>query len=242
MTGLRVAVLGAGGRAGGAVTRRLLAENHSVTALVLSGARHPWLTGSGVTVVEGDATDPADVARTLVDADAVVNAVTPFSAPPASFDGFDETFYERVLGAILAGVRSPGARIVTVGLFANLQLPDGRAVSDDPGTFPEFLAPFARAHAREHAILSRADPSPDWLIVIPPAGLSPDAAGESAYTLADSVASPEVLGASLSYETLAAAVVDEIVRPTVRRRQVLVLPSTLPVNPVQHRRSLDARE
>lgn len=226
MTGPRVAVLGAGGRAGAAVTRKLLAEGYSVTALVRSSARHPWLAASGIAVVEGDATDPGDVARAVADADAVVNAVTPFSAPPASFDGFDESFYERVLGGILAAVRSPAVRIVAVGLFANLQLPDGRAVSADPGIFPDFLAPFARAHAREHAVLSQADPSPDWLIVTPPAGLSPDTAGTSPYTLTDSVVDPESLGAALSYETLAAAVADEIVRPTVRRRQVLVLPST----------------
>lgn len=224
MTELRVAVLGAGGRAGSAVVRRILTEGHSVTALVRARARHPWLAQRGVTVVEGDATDAADVARALADADAVVNAVTPFSAPPPSFDGFDETFYARVLGAILAGRRSPDVRIVTVGLFANLQLPDGRVVSDVADLFPQELLPFARAHAGEHTVLSQADPAPDWLIVTPPAGLSSDAAEVSAYTLTE-VVGPEALGAALSYETLAAAVVDEIVMPTVRQRQVLVLPA-----------------
>ncbi|MCK8674034.1 NAD(P)H-binding protein [Rhodococcus sp. HM1] len=223
MTELRVAVLGAGGRAGSAVVRRILTEGHSVTALVRARARHPWLAQRGVTVVEGDATDAADVARALADADAV-NAVTPFSAPPPSFDGFDETFYARVLGAILAGRRSPDVRIVTVGLFANLRLPDGRAVSDVVDLFPQELLPFARAHAGERTVLSQADPAPDWLIVTPPAGLSSDAAEVSAYTLTE-VVGPEALGAALSYETLAAAVVDEIVMPTVRQRQVLVLPA-----------------
>lgn len=225
MTEQRVAVLGAGGRAGSAVVRRILAEGHSVTALVRSSARHAWLAERGVTVVEGDATDSADVARALADADAVVNAVTPFSAPPPSFDGFDETFYERVLGAVLAGRRSPDVRIVTVGLFANLRLPDGREVSDVADLFPPALLPFARAHAGERTVLSQADPAADWLIVTPPAGLSLDAADASGYALTELVG-PEALGAALSYETLAAAVVDEIVRPTVRQRQVLVLPSS----------------
>lgn len=216
----RITVLGAGGRAGSAITRRVLGEGHRVTALVRSGARHPWLEGSGVTVVEGDATDPADVARAVTDADAVINAVTPFSAPPASFDGFDESFYERVIGAILAGIRSGAVRIVTVGLSADLRLPDGRVVADDPEPFPPALLPFARAHARERLALEAASPMPDWLIVVPPAGLSAEVQSVG-YVLAEPVFSD----AALSYGSLAAAVVDEAVRPT-RRGSVLALPRT----------------
>jgi len=216
----RITVLGAGGRAGSAITRRVLGEGHRVTALVRSVARHPWLEGSGATLVEGDATDPADVARAVTDADAVINAVTPFSAPPASFDGFDESFYERVIGAILAGIRSGAVRIVTVGLSADLRLPDGRVVADDPELFPPALRPFARAHARERLALEAASSTPDWLIVVPPAGLSAEARSDG-YVLAEPVFSD----AALSYDSLAAAVADEAVRPT-RRGSALVLPRT----------------
>ncbi|CAO5244299.1 hypothetical protein FAGKG844_350030 [Frankia sp. AgKG'84/4] len=149
-TPARVAVLGAGGRAGRAVSAEFVARGHRVLGAVRDARRHRSLGDLGVEVAEADALVANDLVDVLRDADVIVVAVTPFSAPPATFDGFDEGFYERVITSVAGAARtSPVTRLITIGLSANLALTDGRRVMDDPDVFPPGLLPFARAHARE---------------------------------------------------------------------------------------------
>ena len=71
---MNIAVLGAAGRTGSQVVAQALAAGHSVTALVRSPGRMA-ATDPKLRVVQGDATDPASVAKALEGADAVISTL-----------------------------------------------------------------------------------------------------------------------------------------------------------------------
>ncbi|WP_235948964.1 NAD(P)-dependent oxidoreductase [Candidatus Frankia alpina] len=223
----RVAVLGAGGRAGRAVSQELVARGHQVTGVVRDARRHRSLGDLGVEVAEADATRGADLGDVLRDADVIVVAVTPFSAPPPSFDGFDEAFYEHIVAGVVGAARkSPATRLVTIGLFATLTIADGRTVMDDPAVFPPWLLPFARAHARELPALRRRASDLDWLVVTPPAGLQADGAADAAgYVLVEPPLDRRLVEGVLGYDELARAIADQAETPTLHQTQVAVLPT-----------------
>lgn len=85
-TSLKVLVTGATGKQGGAVTRRLLDNNHNVRALT----RKPDSTAAaelerlGVEVVQGDLTDRDSLDRALHGVDAAFAMATPFEAGPTA--------------------------------------------------------------------------------------------------------------------------------------------------------------
>ncbi|MFC4999582.1 NAD(P)-dependent oxidoreductase [Dactylosporangium cerinum] len=94
---MRLAVLGATGRAGRVVVDRALQRGHEVSALTRDPARiHPR---AGLHVVGGDVRDPAAVARTLDGAGAVVSALgRPRRGPDTCTDGI-----RTVLSAMAGG-------------------------------------------------------------------------------------------------------------------------------------------
>ena len=71
---MKVAVLGASGRAGSEITREAAARGHNVVAI----ARHPDKieAGDNITVKEGDASQPDTVAPSIEGCDAVISALT----------------------------------------------------------------------------------------------------------------------------------------------------------------------
>jgi putative NADH-flavin reductase len=71
---MRLALFGATGRAGGAILRESRAAGHDVQALVRSPGA-PGRHGPRVTVIAGDARDPAATRRVIDGADAVVSAI-----------------------------------------------------------------------------------------------------------------------------------------------------------------------
>lgn len=71
---MRLALFGATGRAGGAILRQARAAGHDVQALVRAPGP-PGRDGPHVTVIAGDARDPAATGRAVDGADAVVSAI-----------------------------------------------------------------------------------------------------------------------------------------------------------------------
>ena len=71
---MKIAVLGASGRAGSEIIKELSARGHEVVAV----ARHPEKIAAlpGVTALEGDAQEPEAVAPLVAGCDAVVSALT----------------------------------------------------------------------------------------------------------------------------------------------------------------------
>lgn len=221
----RVAVFGAAGRVGRAVTAALLQRNLHVDAVLRDPSRHDLPGHPNLHVIRGDAQRPQELAASLRTVDAIVLSVTPFTAPPPSFDGFDLDYYADIVAGIDANWRSPRRRLVAVGLTATLRLDTGGAVMDDPALFPPELRPFAEAHARQLPAL--AGTTLDWAILAPPAGfgvghesqVGPD------YRLAADPLTRQQVTAQLTYAQYAQAVVAELVQPTIHAARVAVIPS-----------------
>lgn len=122
---MKVAVLGASGRAGSEITRELAARGHQVRAIARKPEAIP--VAPGVTAVEGDASDPAALAALIQGSDAVISAL--------HFDVTAET--------LLSAVRKAGvARLLVTGGAASLETAPGKRLIDAPD-FPEDWKPFA---------------------------------------------------------------------------------------------------
>ncbi|WP_409184581.1 NAD(P)-dependent oxidoreductase [Amycolatopsis sp. VS8301801F10] len=215
-------VFGAGGRAGLAVVAEALRRGRPVVGVVRDPARQERLAalGEDVTVVAGDLTDQDSVAAVVPgEVAAVVNAVTPFTAPPESFEDFDPDYYVRLAENLVQAAR--GSRVLEIGLAATLRTGSGR-VFEDPAAFPAFLRPFAEARMKGLAAWREQPAEVDWLVLTPPPGLSLEAPTTGEYRLGGDVLDSPAADLPLSYADLATAVLDQIDRPTVSRQQVSV--------------------
>ncbi|MBF9129408.1 NAD(P)H-binding protein [Plantactinospora sp. S1510] len=220
----RVAVFGAAGRVGRAVTAALLHQDHHVTAVLRDPTRHELPPHPQLRAIQGDAQHPERLAPVLRTVEAVVLAVTPFTAPPQSFDGFDLDYYAKIVIAIDEVWDRPDRRLIAVGLTATLTLDSGQRVMDDPTLFPAQLRPFAEAHARE--LLALRTTTLDWAILTPPAGFGaqPEPATGQEYQLAAEPVTREQATAQLSHARYAHAVAAELGTPTVHGARVAVVP------------------
>ncbi|MBS2551721.1 NAD(P)H-binding protein [Catenulispora sp. NL8] len=221
-----IIVFGAGGRAGRAIAQEALRRGHRAVGVVRDPAKYPGLDAldTGMTVVAGDLTDADSVAAVVSgvsgDVAAVVNAVTPFTAPPETFDDFDADYYVGLVENLSRAAGLRRCRVVEIGLFAMLRTGDVRLFQDEVA-FPAFLRPFAVARLRGLNAWADHDADVDWLVLTPPPRLAPDAPSTGRYRLGDDVHDPAAT-ASLSYADLAEAVLDQIDEPTVTRCQAAV--------------------
>ncbi len=105
---MKVAVLGASGRAGSEITAELARRGHEVTAI----ARKPEAIAAapGVTAVAGDATNPDALAGLITGADAVISALH-----------FDVTAQTLLSAVKVAGV----SRLLITGGAASLEVAPG---------------------------------------------------------------------------------------------------------------------
>jgi putative NADH-flavin reductase len=219
-----IAIFGAGGRAGRAVTAEARRRGHRVTAAVRDPQRYRHLSAEGVRVVRGDVTDVHDVSLTSRDHDAVVHAVSPASGPAAlaALDHFDAEFFVRAADALRQGMTEAGVpRLVVVGLFATLDDGAGRPIMDDPSLFPAALRPFARAHGAGLDRLRATAGALDWLMLTPPAMLDADGPRTGHYRIGGDTL-PPTEPVRLSYADLAVAVLDEIEAARHHRTRVSV--------------------
>lgn len=221
----RIAVLGAGGRIGSAVTTALLRAGRQVTAVVRDPTRHTAPDHPRLHVTQGDARHVDSLAAALADAGAVVLAVTPYSTPPESFTGFDLDYYAMIATGIDKHWQRPVRRFVAVGLTATLRLDTDDLVMDDPQLFPPRLRPFAESRVRELVALRGS--ALDWAILTPPAGYPAErpTAGQGYRLVTEPVTRAQAM-ATLSLSTYADAVADETITPTVHAARVLVVPAT----------------
>lgn len=122
---MKIAVLGASGRAGSEIIKEAAARGHQVLAI----ARNPEKIAAidGVTAVAGDASDSEALAALITGSDAVISALH-FDIPA-----------ETLLSALhKAGV----SRLLVTGGAASLEVAPGVRLIDGPD-FPEEWKPFA---------------------------------------------------------------------------------------------------
>ena len=217
-----IAIFGAGGRAGRAITAEARDRGHRVTAVVRDPRRTGHRVTDGVPVVRGDVTDPRSTSAIARGHDAVVSAVTPASSPEAlaALGHLEGQFFVDAADALLHGMTEAGVvRLILIGLFANLQDEHGQLILDDPASFPGHLRPFALAHTAGLDRLRSVDTSVDWLMLTPPAMLDAAAPRRGRYRLGGDTVTASG-STTLSYADLAVAVVDEIEAPRHHRTRV----------------------
>ncbi|MDB5422435.1 MAG: NAD(P)-dependent oxidoreductase [Brevundimonas sp.] len=116
---MKIAVLGASGRAGSEITKELASRGHDVTAIARKPEAIP--TGANIIPVQGDASDVAALAALIKGSDAVVSALH-----------FDVT-----AATILSALKTAGVpRLLVTGGAASLEVAPGVRLIDTP-EFPD---------------------------------------------------------------------------------------------------------
>lgn len=125
---MHLALFGATGRVGGRLLEYARAERHTVTALVRNAAR--LTPRSGLTIVTGDVLDPAAVALTVRDADAVISALgnAGLQAPGTAVSEGMRNIAQAMLDAGIS-------RVLSVAGGGILDSPNGGLRQEQP-TFP----------------------------------------------------------------------------------------------------------
>lgn len=188
---MKVAVLGASGRAGSEITKELASRGHSVTAIARKPDAIP--AASGVTPVAGDASDPAALADLIKGSDAVISAL--------HFDVSAET----LLGALkTAGV----PRLLVTGGAASLEVAPGVLLFDTP-QFPAEWKPIAKGGLTFLDDL-RQETDIDWTF-FSPAALIEEGPRTGAYrTGGDQLVVDDKGDSRISFADYAIAMVDEL--------------------------------
>jgi putative NADH-flavin reductase len=210
---MKVAVFGAGGAIGRAITAELLARGYMVRAVTRSGAP---IEGLVVPVATGDAADPVSVARLAAGQDAVVSAVGPRR------DAEDEQ--DSLVGAargLIDGLRKGGVRrLVVVGGAGSLQVAPGMRLVDAPD-FPAAAKPVALAHAAALDVYRDVEDL-DWTYVCPAAVIEPGERTGAFRIGGDDLLSDAAGESRISIPDFAIAVADVLERGEAIRRRITV--------------------
>jgi putative NADH-flavin reductase len=201
---MRIAVVGASGKAGSRITAELARRGHAVTAI----ARNPEKIAvqANVTAKKGDVLDQAGLAQLLAGHDAAISSVHFLDSDPA-----------KLIGAVSD---SKVGRYVVVGGAGSLEVAPGVRLVTTPG----FPAQY-KAEAEQGAAfldLLRTEKQLNWTFLSPSALFT---AGER--TGKFRLGTDQLLAASdgkswISFEDFAVALADEIERPAHIRQRFTV--------------------
>jgi putative NADH-flavin reductase len=201
---MKIVVFGAGGNVGQRIVTEALHRHHRVTAVVRDEAT--MLPQHDLDVVEGDATDPASVARVTAGADAIVSAISPRPGqdgrPPSSLSVAAKALIE---GAKKAGVR----RLIVVGGAGSLEIAPGKQLVDQPD-FPAAYKPEALAQRDALDIYRGHADGLDWTYISPAAEIHEGRRSGEYRVSGDQLLVDGDGNSTITYEDYAVAVLDEL--------------------------------
>jgi putative NADH-flavin reductase len=191
---MKIAVLGASGRAGSEITREAAARGHQVLALARNPEKIPAI--DGVVAKAGDAADPEALAALIAGSDAVISAL--------HFDVSAET--------LLSAIRKAGVpRLLVTGGTASLEVAPGVRVIDSPD-FPEEWKPFALGGITFLDALRQVD-DVDWTFFSPAALIFEGPRTGSYRPGTDQLVTDDSGESKISFADYAIAMVDELEAP-----------------------------
>ena len=191
---MKVAVLGASGRAGSEITKELAARGHAVTAIARKPEAIP--AADGVTPVAGDASDAAALADLIKGSDAVISAL--------HFDVPAET--------ILTALKTAGVpRLLVTGGAASLEVEPGVRLIDTP-EFPEEWKGMAQGGIVFLDAL-RAETEIDWTFFSPAAVIEETPRLGHFRTGTDQLVVDDKGESKIGFADYAVAMVDELENP-----------------------------
>jgi putative NADH-flavin reductase len=201
---MRIAVVGASGKAGSRITAELARRGHAVTAI----ARNPEKIAAqaNVTAKKGDVLDQAGLAQLLAGHDAAISSVHFLDSDPA-----------KLIGAVSD---SKVGRYVVVGGAGSLEVAPGVRLVTTPGFPAQYKAEAEKGAA--FLDLLRTEKQLNWTFLSPSALFT---AGER--TGKFRLGTDQLLAASdgkswISFEDFAVALADEIERPAHIRQRFTV--------------------
>jgi uncharacterized protein len=210
---MKIAVFGAGGAIGQAITGELLERGHMLIAVTRSSAP---ITGLVVPVATGDAADPGSVAKLAAGQDAVVCAIGPRRGAEDEEDSLVGAATGLIDGLRKAGVR----RLVVVGGAGSLEVAPGTRLVDTPG-FPAAARPTALAHAKALEVY-RGVEDLDWTYLSPAAVIGPGERTGAFRIGGDQLLADPAGNSRISIPDFAIAVADVLERGEAIRRRITV--------------------
>ena len=198
---MKIAVIGASGKAGNLIVQAAVQRGHDVTAIVRDASK---VSRKDVKVLQKSIFDLT--AEDLKPFDVVVNA---FGAPPG-----EEQAHVDAGHALIEALRGTDVRAIIVGGAGSLYTDESKTlrVLDAPG-FPEEYKPTARGQARNLDEL-RATTDVRWTFISPAAIFDPRGKRTGSYRTGKDVLLVNSKGQSyISYADYAIAVLDEIENP-----------------------------
>ncbi|SDW97467.1 NAD(P)-dependent oxidoreductase [Paenibacillus sp. CF384] len=209
---MKIAIIGATGKAGSLIAQEASDRGHEVTAIVRNAAR---INDTSVGVLEKDIF--ALTGSDLASFDVVVNT---YKAP----DGDEHLYIDAGRALVQALEETPSTKLIVVGGAGSLFIDDTNTIKlmDTPG-FPDFVYPTA-SNAGKQLDELRNTTSITWTYISPAAFFNPDGKRTGSYTLGKDHVILNRQGQSyISYADYAIAVLDEIEQPKhVNERFTLV--------------------
>lgn len=209
---MHIALIGATGFVGSAILSELLQRGHQVTALARDTGKVP--AQAGLTVVQADVQQAAQVAQAVKGHDGVISAFNAGWTNPNLYDDF-------LAGskAITAGTKAGGVtRLLVVGGAGSLFVAPGVQLVDTP-EFPAAWKVGATA-ARDALNLLKDEADLAWTFVSPPALLHPgERTGQFRLGGDELLMSVKGGPAEITVADLAVAIVNEIEAPQHLRRR-----------------------
>jgi putative NADH-flavin reductase len=209
---VKIAVIGASGWLGGAVTAEALRRGHEVTAIARRIATAEGL--EGVQRVAADVTDHDALVAAIAGHDAVVSAVTDRSTD-------DRSLIPNAARALIRALPEAGVpRLLVLGGGGSLEVEPGVRAIDQPGFPPRYLNE-ARAQAEALRILETEGGDLDWTYLSPPPhDLRPgDRTGLYRAHGGNEPVVDEQGDSRITSGDLASALVDELEEPRFSRRR-----------------------
>ncbi len=189
---VKLFILGATGRTGSQIVEQALARGHAVTAFVRSPGKRAS-RGPGLTVVEGDARDVAQLAAGMLGHDAVLSALGNTSVWKST-NLMRDTGRATVAAMHRAGVR----RLIAVST--------GLLFTEQKGALLWLLRTILRRNNEDLGAMEQIveGSGVDWTIVRPPRLVQAPVRGFRSFE------TPEGTGRSLPYADLATFMLDEV--------------------------------
>jgi len=214
---VKLVLFGAGGQVAQRIAHEALERGHEVIGVVRSAAT-VRSDNEHLRIVEGDATDPASIARFAKGADVVISALSPRPSP----SGRPATSLPAAARALIAGATQAGVRrLIVVGGAGSLEIAPGVRLVDAPYFPPEYKPESLDQVAALDVYRTEAS-ALDWTYISPAAEIGPGARTGNYRRSDDSLLMDSNGKSFISYDDYAKAVVDEIEQPTHPRARMAV--------------------
>jgi putative NADH-flavin reductase len=203
---MKIAVVGGTGMVGSRIVAEAASRGHQVTAVSRRGETEP---APGITPLAADISDGASAKALAAANDVIVSAIGPSREAGGNPADFADTLVQ--LAHDVAATR-----LVVVGGAGSLLVAPGVRLVDTP-EFPEVYKAESLAAAASLVALQQLSGAGDWTYLSPAPEIAPGERSGS-YRVGDD----NPVGAFISAEDFAVALVDEIEKPAHRGRRFTV--------------------